>query len=373
MGPNRRHLIIGGAAVLGLASCAGLPRPRRVFRVALLGQALIEHAATEAEWPGRSAIAARLAGADAVFTNLETVIRGTRAGAPTRELLTLHAAGPEIIETLKSVDVGLLTTANNHAFDLGAGGILDTLAAIRAAGLVTSGSGSHLAEASAPAYLPTVAGRVAVVGFATGKVREGGMATPTRPGVNELRRGADGVPDPGDESRILTAIREAATRADLVIACHHNHDWEEDNALVPGWQEALARRCVDAGADVFAGHGSPLPQGVGLYRGKPLLYGLGNFIFQTEKVAGSYPPDAWTSVIAEVERAPDGTLRTSLVPVTMNETGLGGENDLSTRGFPSLAGPEAAAAILSRLDRLSRPLGGRVSPSGRVGAPGMPT
>ena len=133
MGPNRRHLITGGAAVLGLAGCAGLPRPMRAFRVALLGQALIEHAATAAEWPGRSAIAARLAGADAVFTNLETVIRGPRAGAPTRELLTLHAAGPDILETLKSVDVGLLTTANNHAFDLGAGGILDTLAAIRAA------------------------------------------------------------------------------------------------------------------------------------------------------------------------------------------------------------------------------------------------
>lgn len=357
---GRRHLMIGGLALTGLAACASVPRGTEPLKVALLGQALIEHAPSPDEWPGRPAIAARLTQAHAVFTNLETVIRGSRAGAPTRELLTLHAAGPEILEALKSVDVGLLTTANNHAFDLGSGGILDTLAALRAAGLPSSGSGVDIAEASAPAFLATPAGRVAVVGFATGKVREGGMATEARPGVNELRRNADGTPHAGDEARILGAIRQAAATADLVIACHHNHDWEPDNALVPAWQQAFARRCVDAGSDVFAGHGSPLPQGMGVYRGKPLLYGLGNFIFQTEKVAGSYPPDAWTSVIAQVTRHADGRLETSLDAITMNETGLGGDDDLATRGFPSLASSLETATILDRIDRLSRPLGGQI-------------
>lgn len=360
MALDRRFMLIGGLATTGLAACAGIPRGRVPLKVTLLGQALIEHAPSAAEWPGRPAIAARLAEADAVFTNLETVIEGPRAGAPTRDLLTLHAAGPDILEALKDVGVGLLTTANNHAFDLGSGGILDTLVALRAAGLPTSGSGADVLEASAPAFLATPAGRVAVVGFATGKIREGGMATETRPGVNELRRELDGSPNAADEARVQDAIRQAAAAADLVIACHHNHDWEPDNALVPAWQEALARRCVDAGADVFAGHGSPLPQGMGVYRGRPLLYGLGNFIFQTEKVAGSYPPDAWTSVIARVTRRADGRLETSLDAVMMNETGLGGDADMATRGFPSLAGPQDAAAILNRIDRLSRPLGGRI-------------
>jgi poly-gamma-glutamate synthesis protein (capsule biosynthesis protein) len=275
-------------------------------------------------------------------------------------LLTLHAADPGILDALRSVDVSLLTTANNHAFDLGAGGVLDTLDAVRAAGLSASGSGASLAAAAAPAFVSTPAGRVAVVGFATGKVRDGGAATPTRPGVNELRRTGSGVPDAEDEARILGAIREAAAGADLVIACHHNHDWEPDNAQVPAWQQALARRCVDAGADVFAGHGSPVPQGMSLYRGRPLMYGLGNFIFQTEKVAGSYPAEAWTSVIAHVARRRDGSVETSLEAITMNETGLGGSDDLATRGFPTLAGDEAAALILDRIDALSRPLGGRI-------------
>lgn len=357
---DRRHLMASGAAGLALAGCASLRGSPRSLRVVLLGQALIEHAPTASEWPGRPAIAARLASADSVFTNLETVIQGPRAGAPTRDLLTLHAAGPEILEALKSVDVNLLTTANNHTFDLGSGGILDTLVALRATGLPSSGSGANLAEASAPAFVDTAAGRVAVVGFATGKVREGGMATEVRPGVNELRRDADGTLHAGDEARVMEAIRQAAATARLVIACHHNHDWEADNSLVPPWQQALARRCVDAGADVFAGHGSPLPQGMGLHRGKPLLYGLGNFIFQTEKVAGSYPPEAWTSVIVHLERRADGRIETMLQPIAMNETGLGGADDLETRGFPRLADSEQAAEILARIDRLSRPLGGRI-------------
>lgn len=363
----RRQLLTGGAAAIGLSACAGLPPAARPLRVALLGQALIEHAPTTPEWPGRSAIAARLREADVVFTNLETVIRGPRAGAPTRELLTLHAAGPDILETLKSVHVDLLTIANNHAFDLGSGGILDTLVAVRAAGLPSSGTGANITEASAPAYSASAAGRVAVVGFATGKVREGGMATDVRPGVNELRRDARGVLNAGDEARVMAAIQTAAASADLVIACHHNHDWEPDNALVPVWQQALARRCVDAGAHVFAGHGSPLPQGMSLYRGKPLLFGLGNFIFQTEKVAGSYPRDAWTSVIAQIERRSDGAIETSLVPILMNETGLGGAEDLATRGFPSLADSENVATVLTRLDRLSRSLGGRIRSTANVG------
>ncbi|MGH1560723.1 CapA family protein [Caulobacter segnis] len=92
--------------------------------MALLGQALVEHAVPDAQWPGRAALARHLAGADVCFTNLETVIRGARAGAPTREALTLHAAEPAVLDALKSVNVDLLATANNHAFDLGSGGVL---------------------------------------------------------------------------------------------------------------------------------------------------------------------------------------------------------------------------------------------------------
>ena len=87
---DRRGFLTTGAAVLAAPAIARPP----ALRLALLGQALIEHAPGPGEWPGRDGVVARLARSHVVFTNLETVIQGPNAGAPTRELLTLHASGP---------------------------------------------------------------------------------------------------------------------------------------------------------------------------------------------------------------------------------------------------------------------------------------
>ena len=137
---DRRRLLAAGFASALTASVAARASGRRDLRLTLLGQSLIEHELSPAHWPGRAAIAARLARADVCFTNLETVIQGPRAGAPTRERLTLHAGDAGVLETLKGVHVNLLATAGNHAFDLGSGGVVDTLDAIRAAGLPSAGT-----------------------------------------------------------------------------------------------------------------------------------------------------------------------------------------------------------------------------------------
>ena len=361
-GMDRRQVIWGIGAGVALAGCSATAAQHAAggLRIDLLGQALIEHAPTPAEWPGREGVVGLLSDADVVFTNLETVIQGPRAGAPTRDLLTLHASGPEILDALKATGVNLLTTANNHAFDLDSGGILDTLDAITAAGLVATGSGADLARASAPAAVESPNGKVSAIGFATGKVRPGGAAADGRPGVNELRRDATGAPLAEDEARILEAIRQAAASSVAVIACHHNHDWEEDNAQVPGWQQALARRCIDAGATVFLGHGSPVLQAMSAHNGRPQIFGLGNFIFQTEKPAGAYPPAAWEGIVVSLTIASDKTITVGLTPLLLNEIGLGGPDDHATRGFPRLALGGEATDILTRLQTRSEALGGRM-------------
>ncbi len=145
-----------------------------------------------------------------------------------------------------------------------------------------------------------------------------------------------------------------------VIACHHNHDWEADNSLVPAWQHAFARRCIDAGATVFLGHGSPVVQGMASHSGRPLIFGLGNFIFQTEKPAGAYPPPAWEGVIVSLTIARDKTIQVDLTPLLLNEIGLGGPGDQATRGFPRLADAGEAADILTRLATKSAVLGGGI-------------
>jgi poly-gamma-glutamate synthesis protein (capsule biosynthesis protein) len=79
-----------------------------------------------------------------------------------------------------------------------------------------------ISEAVAPGYLRTDKGTVALIAMASGLVEAGGSATESRPGVNELRVEGN-KPNAEDAARILASIREARTRADLVIVYEHNH------------------------------------------------------------------------------------------------------------------------------------------------------
>ena len=196
-----------------------------------------------------------------------------------------------------------------------------------------------------------------MVAAASGSIREGAAATASRAGVNELRLGSDGVPDADDVGRILAAIAEAAEHADVVLAYHHNHILDGGGRRTPQWQCDFARRCVDTGASLYVSHGAPRLHGIEIYRGRPIFYDLGNFIFQTATKAGFYDDEVWQSVVAEC-RFDGGRLRhISLTPLQLNAVGLGGPGDLTTRGRPSLARGPAADAILDRLAELSRPFG----------------
>jgi poly-gamma-glutamate capsule biosynthesis protein CapA/YwtB (metallophosphatase superfamily) len=81
---------------------------------------------------------------------------------------------------------------------------------------------------------------------------------------------------PEDSARLLAAIAEAAARADIVLAYHHNHTLETGGRRTPEWQRGFARQCIEAGASLYVSHGAPRLHGIELYRGKPIFYDLGN-------------------------------------------------------------------------------------------------
>ncbi len=350
---DRRTTIAGLCA--GLAMPSGAESPGGL-RVTLLGQSLLEHDLRQQSWPGGAEIRAVLADADVVFSNLETVIArpGTQLGAPTRALETLHSGGPDVLECLRDLNVSLLATANNHAYDFGTAGVLSTLIELDAAGLPHAGTGRTLADASAPAY--SRSGRVGLVAWATGKIRDGGAATPTRAGVNEVREDAPGRLNPDDVARVLAAIRAAAKRCDVVIAYHHNHLWGDDLTVTPEWQRRLARRCVDAGARAFVAHGPPLLHGLELYRDAPLFYGLGNFIFQTETPPGRYPARSWDGLIVQ-GRFGRGRPMLRFRPIVLNERGVAGPGDHATVGRPALATGDDAERVLRDFAARSKAFG----------------
>jgi poly-gamma-glutamate capsule biosynthesis protein CapA/YwtB (metallophosphatase superfamily) len=356
-----RRTVLAGSALLPLYGALAA-RPRPALRVMLLGQALIQQDLRAAAWPGRAGIAALLKDADAVFTDLETAIASPAAGTPTRAGEVLHAAPPAVIDCLKELGVSLVATANNHAWDLGTPGIAATLAELDRRRIHHAGSGADLAAATAAVVQSTPHGAVALVAAAAGAIRDGAAATPTRPGVNELRRGADGALNGDDVGRTLDAIRAARRAGDAVIAYLHNHYWETDPAVTPEWQRIYARACVDAGAAIFIAHGPPLLQGMERYKDAPLLHGLGSLIFQTRKT-GSYGPEAWQSLIVDA-RFRDGRFAGGrVIPVQLDSSRATPDAEF-TRGVPAIARGRESRDILQHVATLSARLGYAPSLSG---------
>ncbi len=129
--------------------------------------------------------------ADVGYTNLEMLFHeyehppGSAGG-------TYTASEPHNLEELKWAGINLVSTANNHSFDYGPGGVLTNLTNLRAAGLAHAGTGSNLSEARSPGYLDTPKGRVALIS-ASSTFPEAGRALDQRPdakgrpGLNALR------------------------------------------------------------------------------------------------------------------------------------------------------------------------------------------
>lgn len=356
--PTRRHLLGAGISVALLPVLTGAGK--RPLRISLLGQSLIKTDLRQLGWTGLGEFQRLLKRRDAIFTDLETVIAGPLAGKSTRpaDSEVLHVGAPEVIDCLQAIGVNIVATSNNHAWDLDSGGILSTIDALQTRKLAYAGTGRDLAAASAPGFLQA-RGRVALVSAAAGAIRDGAAATDTRPGVNELRRGSDGALVVVDVERYLAAIRLAATSGATVIAYLHSHYWEARKSDTPAWQRDLARRAIDAGAVTFVAHGVPELQGMEYYRGAPLFHGLSSFIFQSEKADDAYGPEAWQSVIAELDIVDGAVISTDLVPVQLDAGGIDHEGR-RVRGSPRLARGSSVGEVRERLVLLSEALGSSV-------------
>jgi poly-gamma-glutamate synthesis protein (capsule biosynthesis protein) len=217
--------------------------------------------------------------------------------------------------------------------------------------------------------------------MASGLIAEGGSATATRPGVNELRvegNPPNQQPNQEDTQRILQSIRTASKQADLVIVYEHNHVFDKPFGTImseelperlapPDWLKKWTHAEVDAGADIIVMHGAPLLHGVEIYHGRPIFYDLGNFIFQAPPTLILLDePINWESVVAYVEFQGKNLRSIIFRPIAQNKIGQGQADTqdehtnnlfLQTRGLPAPATGEQAHYILERLAALSRPFG----------------
>ena len=258
-------------------------------------------------------------------------------------------------------------------------------------------------RASAPAYFEKRGVQFALVSSASGLIASGGNATTDRAGVNELRILAGGQPNeatadlpgaPGnkpheeDAQRILNSVREAKRRADIVIVYQHNHVFSNHSfsnvfneslpeRLAPNeWLQRWTHAEIDAGADIVVMHGAPLLHGIEVYKGKPILYDLGNFIFNVPPaIFYITEPMTWESVVANIRMRDKKLTEVTFAPIELNYIGDGqpdvhnqytSNEFLHTRGLPKLATGAKAHYILDRLSTLSKPFGTRVEVTGET-------
>lgn len=375
--------ILRAAVCLGIvfrvSGAAGTQSP--TFEITLTGQSMIR-SDIRAHVPAAVPTIMSLLKGDVIFTNFETTILDVKKGQSPKDGRFLSP--PEALESLKTFGFNLVSLSNNHAWDLKVPGIQNTLAEAKRLGLAHAGTGNNVQEAVAPGYLKTPKGTVALVGIASGLIVEGASATATRPGVNELRVEGN-KPNPDDSKRILQSIRDAGKQADLVIVYEHNHVFDKpfltmmgeelpQRLVPPDWLKKWTHDEIDAGADIIVMHGAPLLHGVAIYRGKPIFYDLGNFIFQippTEIVLDE--PIIWESVVAYVEFQGKTLKSVNFRPIVQNKVGEGVPDFkdehtnnlfLQTRGLPKPATGEQARYILERLAELSRPFGTNVEVKG---------
>jgi poly-gamma-glutamate synthesis protein (capsule biosynthesis protein) len=209
-------------------------------------------------------IASLLRRADLAIANLECALSDTGRNAIPGKC-TLRGS-PAWARVLREAGIRFVTLANNHVMDFGPEGLLATIDALRRAGVGFAGAGRNRDEACAPVFLDLAGRRVALLGRSAVIVSAPTYAAPGVPGVAFLET---------DET--LEAIRACRARADLVILMVH---WGIEEYSYPSpAQRALARRFIEAGADLVLGHHPHVLQGIERFGDGVVAYSLGNFAF----------------------------------------------------------------------------------------------
>ena len=178
---------------------------------------------------------------------------------------TVFSADPKLIKGLANAGIDWVGLANNHIGDAGGAGILQTIKNLKTYGIASSGAGKDLTAARKPAMLKTHGVTVAMLAYDT--IAGYYAAGKTKAGSAKLT------------AKTVKADVAAARKAgaDVVIVFPH---WGTEYDPTPfAGQKALAQAAIDAGADMVIGNHAHWAGAVEVYKGKPIWYALGNFVF----------------------------------------------------------------------------------------------
>ncbi len=218
-------------------------------------------------------------------------------GSPMPSKAYTFRANPERVSVLQEMGVDIVTLANNHVYDYGKQALLDTFTTLEDAGIDYFGAGKNLDEAMEAVYYEIDGKTIAFVGASRAeKYKLTPQATDTEPGILRCY----------DTELFLEAIREADANADFVIAVVH---WGTEYSYdLEDVQLATGKEYLDAGADAIIGGHSHCLQGMEFYDGKPIIYSLGNYWFNSKTL------DSMLVQLHFVGDDTNGSVEVSIVP-----------------------------------------------------------
>ncbi len=277
--------------------------PAAGMSIVFVGDIMLDGGPGHAISSGRDPFAAcsqLLADADYSIGNLECVLG--KGGERMLKPFSFRGAAdsPRFLKKYFSA----VSLANNHSGDFGPAGLVELLRILDDVGIPSFGAGRTLADARRPLVLERGGFKVALLG-SNGFRALTTAATADRAGSAPL-----------EEEQVLEDIRAARARADAVVPFVH---WGPENTPQPRpAQVRLARKMVDAGAAAVIGAHPHVTQTVETIRGVPIVYSLGNFVF--DYFPGD-PPE-WTGWVVKLTFRPGQPVDLTMHSVKLDASGI---------------------------------------------------
>lgn len=310
------------------------PKTKKIT-IALAGDVMFDRrvkAATQANgalWP--FAKTASYLKADLTIINLESSL--SSKGKPTSGKDVVFQGTPLGGQALKAVGVDIVSLANNHALDYGPASLRQTREILKRKNIAFTGAGANKDEAYQPAIVKVGDMKVGLLSFSD-VIPFNSFPTEKSAGIAPAR----------NPSKVAVKIKALAKKVHLVLVAFH---WGVEYQDYPtAKQKELAIAAVDAGADLVIGTHPHVTQGVALYKGRLILYSLGNFVFD------HYKPNTGESFIFRVEMNSKGEFNFArILPVLISDSGQ-----------PSVVTSSEGQKILSRVKTISGKYGSMLEP-----------
>ena len=239
--------------------------------------------------------------ADITIGNLECVVGTT--GKPEDKPFVLRA-NPRVLPIVKKY-FSAVSLANNHTGDYGPKALSNMLDLLDSAGVKHFGAGKEIRSAHEPIIFEDKGKRIAVLGFDIFLPRSF-EALDDRPGTAW-----------GESDYIVADIKRAKDfyRADVVITYPH-WGWEGEKVASQN-QAQLAHLMIDSGADAVVGGHPHVTQNIENYKGKPIFYSLGNFVFDSFDTV-----DTTTGWALEMTINPDSNITWQIYEAKLDKNGV---------------------------------------------------